>query len=382
MQKILCVDDDANILAAYQRNLRQLYKIETALGGEEGLKILAQKGPFAVVVSDLRMPGMDGIQFLAQAKDLSPDTVRIMLTGNADMQTAIDAVNEGNIFRFLTKPCATKLMLLTLEAAVRQYLLVTAEKELLERTLGGSVKVLTDVLSLVSPVAFSRASRARRLIRKLAPYLEAEPFWEIELAAMLSQIGCVTMPPEVLENIYRGLTLNTLEQKMFAAHPQTGSELVRHIPRLERVAEIIAYQEKHYNGQGTPADNRSGKTIPFGSRVLHVILDYDTLVTGGKEPRAALGELRRRDGYYDPEILASLERIIKAEAQYDFLKVNVEDLDSSMIFAEDVQTTSGLLLIAKGQEVTPCLKERLINFNRMTEIRQPIQIIIKIPFTG
>ena len=102
--KILIVDDDPNLLAAVQRQLRKLYAIETAIGPEEGLKAISEQGPFAVIVSDYRMPVMDGIQFLSRVRQLAPDSVRMMLTGNADLQTAVDAVNEGSIFRLLTKP--------------------------------------------------------------------------------------------------------------------------------------------------------------------------------------------------------------------------------------------------------------------------------------
>jgi len=104
-QKILFVDDDANILAAFRRHLRKRFHFDTALGPEEGLKAVVEKGPYAVVVSDLRMPKMDGIEFLTHVKEIAPDTVRMMLTGHADLHNTIEAVNEGNIFRFLTKPC-------------------------------------------------------------------------------------------------------------------------------------------------------------------------------------------------------------------------------------------------------------------------------------
>src|ERR1700733_8122058 len=100
--RILCVDDDINILEGYQRALRKEFDITTAPGGEEALVKIRDEGPFAVVVSDMRMPGMDGIQLLTRIKQVAPESVRIMLTGNADQQTAMNAVNEGNIFRFLT----------------------------------------------------------------------------------------------------------------------------------------------------------------------------------------------------------------------------------------------------------------------------------------
>lgn len=126
-EKILCVDDDPNILQAYQRSLRREFEIEVAKGGKEGLEVIASQGPFAVVVSDMRMPGMDGIQFLSKVREQTPNTVRIMLTGHADRQTAIDAVNQGNIFRFLTKPCSPEILAKSLEEGIQQYQLLKAK---------------------------------------------------------------------------------------------------------------------------------------------------------------------------------------------------------------------------------------------------------------
>ncbi len=173
-EKILLVDDDHNILDGYRRSLSRDFLIETALGGEQALQLVAEKGPYAVVVSDMRMPGIDGIQLLSEIKTLSPDTVRVMLTGNADMTTAIDAINEGSIFRFLNKPCSKETMGKTLTAAVMQYRLVVAEKQLLEQTLSGTIQVLTEVLSLVNPAAFSRAERARRYIHHVVTSMSAQ----------------------------------------------------------------------------------------------------------------------------------------------------------------------------------------------------------------
>src|SRR6266852_5256657 len=203
-EKILCVDDELNILLALQRQLRKQFHIECALGADKALAAVDRDGPFAVVVSDLQMPGMNGLEFLAKLKQRSPETVRIMLTGHADLEAAIGAVNQGNIFRFLTKPCSAEDLARTLEAAIEQYRLVTAERDLLEKTLYGSVKVLTEVLSLVHPAAFSRASRIHRYVRHMALEMKLPNAWQVEVAAMLSQIGCITLEPEALDRLYVG----------------------------------------------------------------------------------------------------------------------------------------------------------------------------------
>jgi len=137
--KILCVDDESNVLEAYQRNLRKRFTIDTALGGEPALALIASQGPYAVIVTDMQMPGMDGVEFLTRAQQKAPDTVRLMLTGNADQKTAVEAVNKGHVFQFLNKPCPPEMLAVALENGIKQYRLITAEREVLEYTLNGSI---------------------------------------------------------------------------------------------------------------------------------------------------------------------------------------------------------------------------------------------------
>ncbi|MEW5976220.1 MAG: HD domain-containing phosphohydrolase [Acidobacteriota bacterium] len=375
-ENILCVDDEPNILEAYQRALRKQFGIETATGGLEGLSLLAEKGPFAVVVSDMRMPGMDGVQFLARVREQAPDTVRIMLTGNADLQTAIEAVNEGHIFRFLTKPCPPELLARALTAGVQQYHLIRAERELLEKTLSGSVRILVDILSLVNPTAFSRASRVRGLVRKLTAQLKLEEAWEVEIAAMLSQVGCVTIPEDILARACQGESLSSDDVHLIQACPQIGHDLVVRIPRLEGVAEIIAYQDKLFNGAGLPRDQKQGQEIPIGARILKLALDFDKLQGTGITTAEAFLELKKRRDWYDPNIVEALERTLANEIKYEIRSARVDDLTTDVILADDIVSTKGLLLMTKGQEVTGYLRERLKNFARHGVVKQPIRILV------
>ncbi len=262
--KILFVDDETNILDAYRRQLGRKYEVECAVGGEEGLAALTSLGPFAVVVSDMNMAGMNGVRFLAKVREMAPDSTRIMLTG-ADRQTAIQAVNEGNIFRFLTKPCSTEMLDVTIEAAVTHHKLVVSERTLLSNTLTGAVKILTDVLAIVRPVAFGRTDRVRGLVRWMAGELVPQQLWRAELATMLSQVGCMGIPDDVLARAYAGKKLDPRETKMYAEHPRAGHDLVAHVPRLQPVAEIILQQGKWFNGMGFPQDDIAGETIPMES---------------------------------------------------------------------------------------------------------------------
>ena len=254
--RILCVDDDANILEGYKRGLRKEFELDTAVGPEQGLRMVTEQGPFAVVVSDLQMPGMNGVEFLAQVRAHEPDTVRMLLTGNAELQAAIDAINQGQIFRFLTKPCTSELLGTSLKAALAQHRLIIAERELLEQTLSGSIRVLCEVLALVNPEAFGRSSRITRYVEAIAAHLHVSELWSIKTAAMLSQIGCVILPESVLKKVYRGEVLTGEESHLFNQHPFVAYDLLAKIPRMKRVAEIIKFQDKYYDGYGVPEDTQ------------------------------------------------------------------------------------------------------------------------------
>lgn len=376
-EKILFVDDEANILEAYQRALRKEFRVETANGGAQALTMMQECGPYAVIVSDMRMPGMDGVQFLAEARERAPETVRAMLTGNADQQTAIEAVNEGHIFRFMTKPCPPDSLIRTLKACLRQYHLIMAEKELLEKTLRGSIQVMTDIMSLVNPTAFGRASRVRRLVLQIAEAMRVEELWQTEIAAMLSQVGCITVPEETLQKVYTGESLTAEELKMLRSSPQVGHDLLAHIPRLEPVAEIIACQEKLYGGPGLADDFTRGAAIPLGARILKVALDFDKLVEGKFSRSEAYKEIKRRENWYDPEVIEALGTTVASdESMYRVETLKVKDLTLNMILGEDVFDRRGVLLIAEGQEVTLSLRMRLDNFHARVGVQEPIKVLI------
>ena len=377
-EKVLLVDDEQKVLDGIQRHLRRRFHIETALSAKQGLEMVIGKGPYAVIVSDLRMPVMDGIQFLSRVREISPDSVRMMLTGDADLENAIRAVNKGNIFRFLTKPCTPDVLAEVIDLGIKQYRLVTAERELLEKTLKGSIKVLTELMSLVNPEAFGRSSRIKRYVIDIASYLEVPDVWRIETAAMLSQIGCITLPEQTLEKLHRGQDLTGEESELFDIHPRIAYDLLTHIPRMEEVAEIIAYQEKHFDGLGNPKDLRQGEAIPLGARILKVVLDFDMLEAKGVLKGKALKELKKRAGWYDHAVLNTLETILGDEAKYERRDVTIQELKAYMILNEDIRTGKGQLLITRGQEVSRIMINRLENFAKNAGIKEPICVFMPI----
>ena len=358
-EKILLVNDDNNILDGYRRSLSREFVMETAMGGEQALKLDADNGPYAVVVSDMRMPGMDGIQLLSKIKAQSPDTIRVMLTGNADTETAINAINEGSIFRFLNKPCSKEMMAKTLTAALVQYRLVTAEKQLLEQTLSGSIQVLTEVLSLVNPAAFSRAERARRYIHHIVTSMKLPNVWQYEVAAMMSQLGCVTLPSETIEAVYSGEKLSANEQTQYDAHPSVAYDLLSKIPRLEPIAWMI----EHQNLPVREVDETEKKDMRLGAEILRLTLAYEKLIHKGVSRTEAVHTLTGQNKNFSPQFFDALVELDPNSDEGEIRQCRIEALATGMIIQQDVRTGEGELLVSKGQEVTSPLLSKLKNFH-------------------
>lgn len=378
-RKILCVDDDPNILQGYRRVLRRDFDIEIAEGGEEAMAAISREQNFAVIVSDMRMPGMNGVEFLARCKELAPDAVRIMLTGDAEQKTAMDAVNEGTIFRFLTKPCSPETLAKALRAGLEQHRLITAEKELLEQTLGNSIQVLIDVLALVNSTAFSRATRVKRLAHEIAVRLGLQNIWEIELAALLSQIGCVSVPENILQKISSCRQLTKDELDLYQNHPQIGHDLIAQIPRMEIVAAIIAHQNLRSSDYEQPEYELVGPITKMCAQILKVVLDFDRLIEAGNLPQEATEILEERDGWYDPLTLIILRELIdEMIEQFLVRKVSARELENGMILDEDICSLDGTVIIGQGREITLPLMMRLKNFSDNGLIDNLIRV--KIPF--
>lgn len=381
--RILCVDDEPHVLDGLVRVLRAEFAVTTAVDGMAGLEALQRQGPFAVVVSDMRMPGLDGVALLRRAREIAPLTVRVLLTGHADLEHAIAAVNQGQVFRFLTKPCPSQMLINGLDAAVQQYRLVTAERELLERTLHGSVKLLTDLLAQTHPAAFGRATRAKQYVSEITLHLGIADRWHIEVAAMLSQIGCVTLPAEIATKVYHAAPLTEEEQAMVDRLPAHTEALLANIPRLEPVREILQYQGKQFDGQGPPRDRVLGEAIPLGARILKPVLDFDVLQARGLSIEEAFNLMRGRHGWYDPEILQAFSEVRGSAGQRArVLELPLRAVEPGMVFLEDVRTLGGLLLIARGQEVTESLAERVRCLRNYVRVAEPVRVVLPKPRTA
>lgn len=356
---VLCVDDEPRIVEGLALHLRKDYQVETALSAEQGLQKLKELGGAAVVVSDMRMPGVDGATFLKRVMRAHPDATRILLTGEPGRDAAVLAVNEGQIFRFLTKPCAPDQLRAAIDAAVIQHRLLNAERLLMQETLVGCIQALTDVLAITNPVAFGRASRIKRLAVKISDALNCHGFWQLEAAAMLSQIGYLSLPVETVEKMYYGERLTPEEQVLADGVPEVASKLLGHIPRLEPVLQILmamraSDEQLKKLGEGT---------IGTAARILLATIEFDTLVAQGHSVDVAMQTVRSKAARYGEELVGKFAGLVGAStAQSEVREIPLRLVRPGMTIMTEVRTHMGTLLVPRGFEITETFLERLRNF--------------------
>jgi response regulator RpfG family c-di-GMP phosphodiesterase len=356
LPQVLCVDDEPRVVEGLALHLRRDYQVLTANGAQGALQVLKENGAPAVIVSDMRMPGMDGATLLKHVRHLHPETARILLTGDPGRDVAMAAVNEGQIFRYLTKPCPPDQLRAAIEAGVAHHRLLTAEKVLLQETLIGCIRALIDILAITNPVAFGRATRVKRLAAELAAAVGTTGFWQLEAAAMLSQIGYISLPTELVEKLYYGKRLTPEERLLADGAPQVAQKLLGRIPRLEPVMEILAASQQ------VKGDVPEG-LIKIGAGILRLVLEYDTLIAQGRPVNEAIAAIRSQSLRHDGKLVERLEWLVGAlVAAQELTEVAVGDLVPGMVFMDDLRTPVGTLLVPTGFEVTETFLERMRNF--------------------
>jgi CheY-like chemotaxis protein len=362
--RILFVDDEPAVLEALAVNLHRAFDVVTATSGEAGLEYLRAQSDFAVVVSDMRMPKMDGATFLALALDASPETTRILLTGQADLGSAIKVVNHGQIFRFLTKPCPRDTLRTAIDSAVIQHRLVTGERVLLEQTLRGSIKMLVDVLAITSPAAFGRANHIKTRVLQLAAVLGVLDSWQLEIAALASQLGYIVLPHEVCDKLERRVALTADEQRMVVHAPAMTEQLLANIPRLETVRAMLALHV--HPPPRNPAADPTTQLIELGAHLLRVAIDLEALEPMRTDPkRSPFSELEVQTELYDPEVVRAVEQLYgerEHAPRYHVRTIEAHELQVGMVLAEDFRLANGALLAARGYEMTASFIVRISNF--------------------
>jgi CheY-like chemotaxis protein len=375
-ERVLFVDDEPQVLEGIQRTMHKKVSIQTATSGEDALNMLQTQGPFALVVSDMRMPGMNGAQFLAKVRVQSPESVRMILSGQADLQATVEAVNEGHIYRFLSKPCSSEHLLDAISDGLKQYRLVCAEKVLLEQTLSGCVKMLIEILGMVCPAASSRAYRLQRFTVGLVKALKLKEQWQWGLAAFISQIGCVALPPGVLSKVEAGQALTDEERRLYESHPDVARRLIAPIPRMEDVADIVTVQFGPFSVAGIPADIDQWDVRSVGRLLLRCACEFDRATFNGGSAKAAVNAVRTSLPGAPESIFAALSTLIPTTLKRISREIGVRELGSGMILDQDLVSPKGIRLVPAGQEVTVSLILRLQSIAAGIGVAEPFRVLV------
>jgi CheY-like chemotaxis protein len=371
-QRILMVDDEPRILDGFRRSLRGSYEIVTATSGAEALdlqrKALAEDDPFPVIVSDMMMPEMNGAEFLTQARAVDGDAVRMILSGQADLASTITAVNHANLFRFLTKPVEPPDLTRALDDALEQHRLVRAERDLLDRTLRGAVDMLTELLSMAAPEAFSRTTRVRTLVEAAAAHSGLTDDWRLPIAAALSQVGCIAIPGPVMRQVESGVELAEDEETMYRDHPGLAQELLERVPRLEDVARWIGRQP--LTPGGSPAEDAEP-----AEGLLHAatafLSAYEVAGTAGK----AAAQMKVAAKFPEPLIDAMRRAALTLAPSGVERAIEALEVRPGMILEQDVLTVTGMTLARRGDRLNETLALRVQNFARSVGIVEPLVVL-------
>ncbi|QJB57182.1 HD domain-containing phosphohydrolase [Pseudodesulfovibrio sp. zrk46] len=280
--KVLMVDDEANLLDSHRRLLRNVFDVHTALGGEAALEKLEKEGPFVVAVTDIKMPTMSGIELLGKIKELYPSTIRMVLTGYADLEMAISVVNRGDIFRFLTKPCAIEDLTNAIIAGIDQFKMTQASQELaimrrLNDGLEGTLQAFTRLVEFRDPYTAGHMERTSKLAVLIAERinLPEEKIHGLELAARVHDIGKIAVPAGILN---KPGTLNDAEFALIKAHPLVGADIFQTLDTEWPISRIIVEHHERLDGSGYP-NGITKESILIESKILSVADVIDAIMT-------------------------------------------------------------------------------------------------------
>jgi CheY-like chemotaxis protein len=370
-EKILFVDDEPDVLSSFKRQFRKKADISTASSGQEALDLMDSEGEFAVIVSDMRMPSMNGAEFLEKARSKSPSSVRILLTGQTDLNSAVAAINKGQIFSFLSKPCPQEVLLGTLKSAIRQYRLINTEKDLLQNTVKGSIELLSELLAIVKPRVFSNFNRTKKYILHMAHELGELDTWDFEVAGMLYGLGYLTLPEELIDKALNPSSDLTPHEKIVLEDiPLISSKMINHIPRLENIAEMVRLSNKIDRICHNDAGEHS--RVLLGADMLKIALQFDKVLESGHNHKSSIGLLQTDDNL-NQGLVEKLANF-KFGDEDSIRTVNVENLVPGMVLLEDMITDNNSTLLSKGTELSEELLVRIRLYTQNQKVSRPIQI--------
>jgi CheY-like chemotaxis protein len=374
LPKVLFVDNQAEVLEDLKASLSEICDPFGMTSAEEGLEIFENEGPFTVVVSDQKLPGLDGSEFLAKVIRRDPLVSTMLLTGHANYTDAMTAVNKGHVFRLLENPYCPKALRDAILAGERQRDLMVAEKVLLHETLVGAVNALTDTLATVKPMFLGRAQRVKRLAGEIARYLSFPHPWQVETAAVFSQMASITLPEEEAENVFLRKRLRPQIIALVDKFPEVIDHLLGHIHRLEEVREILDC----LMGNPLPYQKPGKEEVYQAFEILDAALEYDYLETEGHDSEVILATLRGGNKQFNLEVIGAMSELLhKSKTRYLVNELPLDDLRVGMRLAEDLSLNTAMLVAPKGTDITKHFLQVLHNYNSCYD-RSPFPKLIKV----
>ena len=413
IHRILVVDDEQIVLVALRDTLRREgYDVVTAPNAMQALTILKDQ-MFSVIITDQQMPVLTGLEFLAQVKQSQPDATRILITAVLNLNTMIDAINKGEIYRFIVKPWLREELLATVRNAVQRYELIcknavlqattlamnerltqlnkTLEQQLvkeedqkkrleeanraLAENLGQSVELCLRTMQTFYPTLGSQARRVYELCRAMGEILKLSgpDRQTLEISAWLHDIGLVGVPRSLIRRWELDPdALTAAERAVVEQHPILGQELAAFVNPLQSVGLVIRAHHERFDGRGYP-DKLAGDNIPWLARLLSVACAY---VEGSTEAHLLLDRIRQEGGgAYDPQAISALLKCLpRAEIPRRQRQVSLAELEPGMVLAKGIYTANGLLLIPDGQRLTETYIDKLRNHHRINPLSQNLLV--------
>ena len=410
-ETVVFVDDEESITNALKRLFRREgYDILTASSGQNGLDVLKEsKKPVSLIISDQRMPEMSGAQFFEHAKKIFPDAIRILLTGYSDMDAIIDAINKGEIHRYLTKPWNDGEILLHVRHALEQYELEVENRQL-EKSLFNIVRLLSSLVEALNPTLGTYMLQVARLAREVAKEYELEErdLDQIEMAGMIHDIGFLGLPEYILTKDEEDMSEKEFD--LFRQHPAIGQSCLQSVENLDQVGAIVLSHHEHYDGSGFP-NGLKGEEISLGARIIGVVADYCRVISlwpsdGDRSLEIAqkyLGKMAERSDNtepktitkqmaekiilsgsakkYDPDVvMKTLQKIESCEIEWEkkieqvgFVKL--EDLTPGMVLAKNMNTLAGKFLLAEGTTLDSRLILSIKRLGEMAMVEKHVYVI-------
>ena len=410
---ILIVDDEEIILTALQEILRRAGYEAVTFSDPLAAVAELQRRQFSVIITDQTMPGMSGLELLAEARKVQPFATRILITAVLRLDTVIEAINKGEIFRFIVKPWLREEFIATVQNAVQRYDLIYQNSHLhsttqsmneqlvelnrsleqqiklvaqqnqqlagmngaLEQNLVRSMELCVRTMQTFYPSLGSQTWRVAEVCKAIAAQLKLSPADRhvLESSALLHDIGLVGLQRQTIKKWHEGREpLTTAEKALIEQHPILGQELANFSSGLEKVGEVIRAHHEHYDGSGYP-DQLVGEKIPWLARLLAVVVAYASSPLTSPE---AVAQIKAHSGtWYDPEaVRALLHNLNVSQVTRQEREIDLGELRPGMVLSRCIYTSNGLVLVPEGQQINATYIEKLLNHNRIQPLGQTLLV--------